>query len=153
MLKLAIGGHDALDVSSVEIDRGGISYTVDTLTEIHEREEDADLCFLMGADSLADFPTWREPKKICQLAKLCIVSRPNSPRIDLAVLSPWLNQQSSEKTQPTIVAMPQLDISSSDIRQRVSTGRSIRYRTTRAVEKYIETQGIYRRKSLNRPSQ
>src|SRR4029077_3920571 len=63
MLKLAIGGHEAFSVYTGEIDRGGVSYTVDTLQQLHDQEPQCELFFLMGADSLADLPTWRQPER------------------------------------------------------------------------------------------
>ena len=144
MLKLAIGGHPDFDVSTIEIDRGGVSYTVDTLDRIRHQQPAGELFLLMGADSLADLPTWREPSRICQLATPCIVSRPSSPVVNLEGLARLVTAEKLAEIEQSLVKMPQLDISSSDLRQRVASGRSIRYRTPRAVEKFIEMQGLYR---------
>ncbi|MGC4004614.1 MAG: nicotinate (nicotinamide) nucleotide adenylyltransferase [Pirellulales bacterium] len=62
MLKLAIGGNSAFELSTREVDRGGVSYTVETLTHLKAERPEAELFFMMGADSLADFPKWREPR-------------------------------------------------------------------------------------------
>ena len=75
MLRLAIAGRPEFDVSTIEIDRGGVSYTVDTLRALRAAEPDAELFFLMGADSLADLPQWREPAAICELATPLVVRR------------------------------------------------------------------------------
>src|SRR5262245_26343708 len=77
MLRLAIAGHSPFDVCDYEIARGGVSYTVDTLEEVRKKLPDAELFLLMGADSLADFPTWRQPERICELALPLIVHRPH----------------------------------------------------------------------------
>src|SRR4029079_8381529 len=66
MLELALAGHEQIKASRLEIDRGGVSYTVDTLIAVHELHPQATLFLLMGADSLHDLPTWREPKQICE---------------------------------------------------------------------------------------
>ena len=76
MLDLAIGGHPAFGVCTLELDRGSTSYTVDTLAEIRQQQPDAELYLLMGADALADFPTWRDPTRICELALMTIACRP-----------------------------------------------------------------------------
>ncbi len=144
MLRLAIGGHDALQVSTIEADRGGVSYTVDTLEAIHQQLPDAELFFLMGADSLEDLPHWREPARICQLAVPVVVRRPGSPTPSLSVLAELVDPQRLDYFQQCQVTMPLMDLASTDIRQRVADGRSIRYRTPRAVEKYIESHQLYR---------
>lgn len=146
MLELAIGGYAPFSVCTLEVDRGGLSYTVDTLVEIKQLETrqerpEAELFFLMGGDSWRDLPSWKQPERICQLATLVIVRRPQSPPIELA----GLPQAGPSSLPPLVVEMPQMDLSSSELRERVAAGRSIRYRTPRAVEKYIETHGLYRR--------
>src|SRR5206468_11661052 len=82
MLELALAGHEQIKASKLEIDRGGVSYTVDTLTAIRQQHADADLFLLMGADSLHDLPTWREPARICELATIAVVRRGGSPEPD-----------------------------------------------------------------------
>ncbi len=144
MLRLATGGHESFAVKTWELDRGGVSYTVDTLRAVHADEPDNDWFFLMGGDSLADFPTWREPAEICRLASLVVVDRPGSPRADLACLTPFVEAASLRDLERLRVDMPQIEISSSDLRQRVSAGRSIRFRTPRAVEAFIQANGLYR---------
>ncbi len=144
MLKLAIGGHGAFTVFTGEIDRGGISYTVDTLEQLREELPDAELFFLMGADSLADLPTWREPERICTLAIPIVVRRSGSPKPDDAVLSKLMSPERLAIARQNRVEMPVIDLRASEIRHRVCAGQSIRYRTPRAVEKYIETHGLYR---------
>lgn len=87
MLRLAVGGHRAMRVSTLEIDRGGVSYTVDTLTTIHQQLPHCELFFLMGADSLEDLPHWRQPQRICELAVPVVVRRAGSPEPTPDVLS------------------------------------------------------------------
>src|SRR6478736_2747786 len=90
MLDLALGGHEQIKSSRLEIDRGGVSYTVDTLTNIREQQPGATLFFLMGADSLHDLPTWREPARICDLATIAVVRRGGAPEPDFSVLAPLI---------------------------------------------------------------
>jgi len=143
MLQLAIGGHPAMEVCTLEIDRGGVSYTVDTLAEIQGREPAAELFLLMGTDTLADLPQWRESARICQLVVPVVVRRAGSPQPSYEPLRAIVEPDRLELFRSHQVAMPAVELSSTDIRQRVRQGASIRYRTPRAVEKYIETQQLY----------
>ncbi|MEX2026536.1 MAG: nicotinate-nucleotide adenylyltransferase [Pirellulaceae bacterium] len=144
MLELAISGNEHFAVSTVELDRGGISYTVETLRTIAAQHPDDELFFLMGADSLHELTTWREPAEICRLAIPIVVHRADSPPPDFTVLSKLVSPARLNEIRSHQVEMPIIDLSSTDLRQRVAEGRSLRYRTPRAVEKYIETQGLYR---------
>jgi nicotinate-nucleotide adenylyltransferase len=144
MLRLAIAGHEAFDVSTLEIDRGGLSYTVDTLAEISRTQPGAELFLLMGADSLVDMATWREPERICELATPLVVERPDLAAADTAPLAAILAASVIERIEGHRVAMPAVGYASSEIRRRAAAGVSIRFRTPRAVEKYIDTHGLYR---------
>ncbi len=144
MLQLAIGGHEAFSVYKGEIERGGVSYTVDTLERLHHEQPQSELFLLMGADSLADLPTWRFPERICELAIPVVVRRADSPEPDDSVLSKLMSPERLAIAQECRVQMPIIDLSATDLRHRVAARQSIRYRTPRAVEKYIETHGLYR---------
>lgn len=144
MVRLAIGGHEHLAVSTIELDRGGVSYTVDTLAALAEQQPGSALFFLMGADSLKDLPTWREPQRLCELAIPLVVRRAGSPEPDFSAISHLVTSGRLEEIREHQIEMPIIELSSTEIRQRVATGRSIRYRTPRAVEKFIETHGLYR---------
>lgn len=144
MLRLAIGGHPGLDVSTLEIDRGGVSYTVDTLESLHNAQPDTELFLLMGADTLVDLPNWRAPARICELAVPVAVGRAGSPAPDYSLLSHLVSADRLDYFRQYYVHMPIVELTSTDIRERVAAGQSIRYRTPRAVEKYIETNGLYR---------
>ncbi len=80
MLRLATGGEPAFVVSTMELERGGVSYTVDTLAAMHSQMPDSELFLLLGSDSLADLPTWRGPERICELAIPVAVRRAGGPR-------------------------------------------------------------------------
>ncbi len=143
MLQLAIGGHAAFRVSDLEIQRQGVSYTVDTLEQLHRDRPETQLFLLMGADSLTDLPSWRHPARICQLATPIVVRRPDSPEPDFQALQRILAAEQQSPPPSLQVDMPLIEFSSSDIRRRVAAGHSIRYRTPRAVEKFIQTQRLY----------
>lgn len=143
MLELALGGHPAMRVSTREVDRGGVSYTAETLTGLQQDHPGAKLFFLMGADSLEDLPTWREPQRICELAVPLVVRRSGSPAPDFSRLAHLVDARRLDEIRECQVAMPVIELSSTDIRQRVAAEKSIRYRTPRAVEMYIRANGLY----------
>lgn len=144
MLELAIGGHQPFAVSSLEVDRGGVSYTVDTLQQLRDQDPSRELFFLLGADSLKDLPQWREPARICELATPVVVRRPGSTEPDFACLAGLVNADRLATFEKYQARMPQIELSSTEIRRRVRAGQSIRFQTPRAVEKYIESAGLYR---------
>jgi nicotinate-nucleotide adenylyltransferase len=143
MLQLAVQGNPAFVVEKLELDRGGVSYTVDTLRELKLRDPASELFFLMGADALADFPNWREPQRICELATLLIVQRAGQPSPDFSVLAPFLVLEKLVDWKAQQIELPSIAISSTDIRSRAASGRSIRYRTPRAVEMLIADRKLY----------
>jgi nicotinate-nucleotide adenylyltransferase len=144
MLELAISGNEQFEVSTLELERGGVSYTVETLRLLRERQPADELFLLMGADSLRELVTWREPEEICSLAIPIVVHRGGSPEPDFALLGKLVTPQRLLAIQAHQVEMPIIDLSSTDLRQRATQDKSLRYRTPRAVEKYIQTQGLYR---------
>ena len=142
MLDFAIGGHQNFVRSDMEIKRGGVSYTVDTLRELAAANTDAELFLLMGADSLESFSTWQEPEEILTLAKPIVVGRPGST-IDLQTLEPLSSAAYVDEIAKLSVESPLIEISSSEIRRRVAAESSVRFLVPRSVEKYIETQNVY----------
>ena len=143
MLELAIAGHEAMAVSRYEVERGGVNYTVDTLTHFRQEDPDGELFFLMGADMLHDLPYWREPGRICQLAIPVVVGRPGAGEPDFDCLSGVTTPERIETMRRHAVRMPPIGLSGSEIRRRAAEGLSFRYLTPRAVEKYIQTHGVY----------
>lgn len=147
MLELAIAGHESFAVNRYEVARGGVTYTVDTLTHFRDEDSSRELFFLMGGDSLIDLPTWREPARVCELATPIVVRRAGRGEPDFEPLAAILPAARIAEIARHQVEMPQIDFSSTDLRRRVAAGQSIRFRTPRAVEKYIEASGLYRGKA------
>lgn len=145
MLRLALGGDSHFTLSDVEIKRGGISYSAETLQEIKKESPEDELFFLMGADSLADFPTWKDPQIICNLALPVTVYRHGSPTPDFSPLAPFFKKERFQKLQKYQVEMPIIDLSSTDLRERIAQKKSIRFRVPKSVERYIETNQLYQR--------
>jgi len=144
MLELAIGGHESFSISRHEVDLGGVNYTVDTLRHFRTTYPEAELFFLLGADMLFDLPLWRETGQVCQLATLVVVRRAGLPEPDFACLGGLASPERIACFRQHQVEMPAVGISATEIRRRRAAGLSIRYLTPRAVEKYIETHGLYR---------
>ena len=143
MIELALGGHEAFVLSKLEIERGEVSYTVDTLKQIKETNPDDELFLMMGDDSLESFPSWRDPETICKLATPLVVNRPGSGEVDLSVLKQYVSPERFESFEKLKITSPRIEISSSEIRKKVGEGGSIRFLTPRSVEKYIETQKLF----------
>lgn len=141
MLELALSDNPYFDISRVDVDRQGPSYTVDTVRQLRAEWGGPALqvWFVLGADSLSSFPRWRDPSGILAQTRLAAVRRPGVS-VDLAAL---------EERIPGIAAsvdwvdMPLLDISSTDIRQRIASGQSIRYRVPESVRDYVEANHLY----------
>ncbi len=141
MVELAVAGHERFRVDRRELDRGDPCYTVETLASFHTEDPSRELFFVLGSDSLVEFSTWREPKRIAELAHLAVANRGGAPLPDLEPLRPTLGDLVDSRVQ--FVTIPGIDISSSAIRRRVGEGKSIRYMTPRAVECYIATHNLY----------
>src|SRR5574341_503742 len=133
MVKRAVRMNPAFDLSLVDIQRPGPHYTVETLAILHQRIPDAQLILLIGSDSLRDFPTWHNPAGLIGQARLGVMNRPGvTYRIDdLEVSLPGISAKIDT------VDAPLVDISSREIRNRVSEGRTIRYLLPSNVEDYI----------------
>jgi len=144
MLSLAIAGHEKFAVDCFEVDRGGVSYTVDTLSHYRTDNPEAGLFLLLGADMLHDLPRWHDAPAVCELAVPVAVRRVGVPEPDFSCLSQIASRDRIESFRRHQVVMPEVGLSSTDIRQRVAAGQSIRYRTPRSVEKFIETHMLYR---------
>jgi nicotinate-nucleotide adenylyltransferase len=136
MLRLAIEDNPAFEASDLELSDSGPSYTADTLTKLGEECPGAELFFILGQDALADLPNWHDPDRIFELATLAVAARADGDSV---------MEEAPRRTASVVrVLMPAIDISASEIRSRVATGRSIRYRVPPAVEEYIRQRSLYR---------
>lgn len=139
---LAVDGDPRLEVSRIELDRPGRSYTVDTLRALHAAHADTELTFIVGGDMALSLPTWREPAEILGLARLAVAERSGVARQDiLDRLGATLGDVGD---RIDFFAMPRLDLSSSEIRRRIADGRSVRYLVPDAVAERIAARGLYR---------
>ncbi|MFT3881855.1 MAG: nicotinate-nucleotide adenylyltransferase [Gemmatales bacterium] len=132
MLRLAIAGNPQFELDTCEQDRPGLSYTVDTLRYLHQRDPGNEWLLILGGDSVRDLELWREPHGIASQCKLLIVQRPGVQ----AILPPdYFHYQ--------IIDSPLIDISSTAIRNKLAAGQSIRYLVPAAVEEYIRAKKLY----------
>ncbi|MCX6003070.1 MAG: nicotinate-nucleotide adenylyltransferase [Chloroflexi bacterium] len=141
MVHLAIAGRPCFKLSTVEIEHNGPSYSVDTIAQLKtELAEPSELFLIMGWDSLLQLPYWREPSRLIKMCFLAAVPRPGSPRPDLKALEAGIPGLSE---RVIFLDKPDIDISATDIRNRVAQGLSIRYLVPRAVERYIKENALY----------
>jgi nicotinate-nucleotide adenylyltransferase len=139
MLHLAIGDDSRFRVCSLELERGGVSYSVDTVRQLHAELPGADLYFILGADILADISHWKEPAEVFRLATPLVVTRAGEPPPDLSALQAFCDRT----RPPRRINMPPHEISSSDLRQRIASGESIDELVPPAVARYVREQRLY----------
>lgn len=135
MTRRAIKGNRAFAVSDLEVRRGGISYTADTIETLAGIYPDAELFLLLGSDSFADFHAWKSPDLIIAKATLLVYPRPGTGGM----------KDLEYGRHAQFITAPQIEISSSMIRRRVASGRPVRYLVPEVVEQYILANGLYSR--------
>jgi nicotinate-nucleotide adenylyltransferase len=130
MVRLLVGDDPRFSVDPIEIERDGLSYTVETLAAFAERHSEAERFFLVGTDVLASFGQWREPDQVARLATLAVMQREG--------------ERGRVPKDAVRVQTRRVDVSSTEIRERVRTGRTIRGFVPEAVAAYIAEQRLYR---------
>ena len=140
MLKKAIGSIPRFEVSTIESERPGPHYTVDTIDLLQDRNPTARLILLLGGDSLRDLPTWYKPDELLTAVYALGVMRRPGDEIDLATLEKSLP---GLKQKVRFFDTPQLEISSTTIRERVKNGGHFRFYLTEAVYEYIQKYRLY----------
>jgi nicotinate-nucleotide adenylyltransferase len=144
MVRLAIEGEAGFAEGDDELARPGPSYTIDTIRDLKRRRKDISVFLVLGSDSLATFPRWREAAAILQEAQPVVAPRRGFARSEVeAALAP-LGSQAVEAFRRGWLEMPEVDIASTDIRRRVRAGASIHGLVPDAVERHIRERGLYR---------
>jgi nicotinate-nucleotide adenylyltransferase len=148
MVKLAIGGNPFFELDTREIDRGGVSYTLDSARSIIDEltqkgEADTDLFLLMGADVLKDIEKWHEPAQLFQLVMPCVICRGGFGDPEWRHLEPFMSEERIQIAKGLQVNAPQIEISSSALRCRIQVGQTLRYQTPPAVDAYIREHHLY----------
>ncbi len=136
MLKAAISSNPGFRLETIEMEREGASYTIDTVTALQAREPDAQFYWIIGSDMVGDLPNWRKIDELAERITFIGLERPDQP-CDEASLPTFLRRRLLR------AAMPPLGISSTDIRRRLKDGRSIRYLVPEAVHDYIQGNDVY----------
>jgi nicotinate-nucleotide adenylyltransferase len=139
MTRLAASDDGRFAVSTVEVERDGPSYTYETLEALAEQKGESELVFVMGADAALGLESWREPRRVVELARLAIARRAGVADAEVAAV---LRSLGAEE-RATILEMPQFGVSSSAVRERAAAGRPLRYLTTEPVARFIFEKGIY----------
>ena len=145
MVRLAIDGNPRLGVDDREMRRTGPSWTIDTVREVLGEHPPPDhIVWIIGADSLPELILWRNVEELLDQVDFVTAVRPGTDvKRSLRELAPRLGTDRVERLCKGVVPMPRMEISSTDIRNRVAAGRSIRYLVPEAVAAYIREQGLY----------
>jgi nicotinate-nucleotide adenylyltransferase len=141
MVELAVADNPRFEVSHIELEREGPSYTLDTLREMRRRLPDDAIHFLVGCDAVGQLHTWHEPDSLLAEFGLVVMERPTGTAVDWEGVEkrfPYIRRQVD------IVDVAEMDVSGHDIRRRVAEGRPIRYYVLPAVERYIMEHRLYR---------
>ena len=141
MVRLAVATQPCFRLSTMEIERAGLSYTIDTITELRaELGGEDELFFILGWDNLAQLPQWREPSRLIEMCRLVAVLRPGYPLPDLDSLEAALPGLSRSLV---VLDKPEVDISATEIRKRVARGLSIGHLVPEPVDEYIRQHRLY----------
>lgn len=141
MVERAIQDNPLFEISRIELGRDGPSYSLDTLRGLRAQlGEETDLCFLIGCDALAELHTWHEPEALLNEFQIVVMDRPIEASVDWPVIE---RRFPSIQQYVTVIHVVQLEISSSDIRQRVREGKPIRYYVPETVRRYIDEHSLY----------
>ena len=145
MVELAIGDYPQFGVLDWEVARPGPSYTVDTLARLRmEQGDDLELYFILGVDALADFPRWKEPERVLELASLAVVNRPGyGALVGQDIVAGVKGRYADYADRIGLLDVAGLAISATDLRRRAAAGMSLRYRTPAAVGGYAREGGLY----------
>jgi nicotinate-nucleotide adenylyltransferase len=143
MVRLAVSGNPHFVVDDREIIRGEVSFTVDTIAEIQSEQPENQFFLIVGSDSLASFDRWHQPTRLLDLVTLAVIQRGGENEIDFSILRDLTTPQCIEKIQQSVVPMPLIEVSSTELRRRISQGKSIRYQVPAAVEAFIRSEKPY----------
>jgi len=137
MCRLAVEGDPLFETNDIELQRPGLSFTIDTTRELKQRGW-TNVSWLIGADTVPKLPTWHESVALLAEVQFIVMDRPGSP-LDWSLIP-----QSLQVLRSQVVIIPLIEISASEIRSRVKDGRSVRYLTPDPVANYIANLGLYR---------
>ncbi len=143
MLRAALKGDGRFTADPCEVERGGTSYSVDTLSAFAARFPADERFFVVGADVGATFARWREPERVLSLARLVVLRRATDAPDDTAILAPFLAVRGAEAHPPVVIPTRRVDVSSTEIRERVRRGLPLTGFVPDAVARVIMRRGLY----------
>ncbi len=143
MLENAVEDDLCIEISNIEIERGGISYAIDTISALRKQAPDAEFCFIIGTDTLLELHTWKEVYALLEICTFITINRPGFNAVlikpeDLNLNAPW-----PDRLLQNLTTGHGIDISSSDVRYRIAEGMNIRYLVPDAVAMYIAEHNLY----------
>jgi nicotinate-nucleotide adenylyltransferase len=136
LVRLAIAGEPRFKAQTIELERGGVSYSYDTIVDLTKREPDCAFAYIIGSDRIHDLPKWHRIDELAELVRFIGVERPGEP-----VVLEWLPEHLRHRV--TLIEMPPMGVSSTDIRLRRMSGRSIRYLVPEPVYSEMTKEGLY----------
>ncbi len=143
MLRLAVESNPRFSVSDIEVERGGVSYTVDTLKALRDLYPDAALLLIVGSDTLVELHMWHDTEKILELCDVATFLRPGVDAVEVIAEKIQLPPEQKKRVLRNLVDAHRIEVSSSEIRMRLAEGLGIRYLVPPEVERYIYKQGLY----------
>jgi nicotinate-nucleotide adenylyltransferase len=148
MCRLAVAGEPGVEACGLELERPGPSYTADTLSELYTRHPEAELTFIVGADTALTLPSWHEPRKVLELAGLAVAERPGTSVEDVIAALGGIVERPSEGVgtglRIDLLSMSPMEVSSSRARERVAAGLTVDDMLGADVASYIADHGLYR---------
>lgn len=141
LLRAAVADNPAFAASDAEARRPGPSYSADTLEELHHEYPGAELFCLVGSDTAVQLQTWHDPPRLFAAAAFAVLVRPGWPEERVAAW--WRAQPSDLRPHLVVVPAPGLDVSATDVRRRLASGRSVRYLVPEPVRALIAARGLY----------
>lgn len=141
MVRLAVQNNHCFEVSNIEIEREGQTYSYDTLIELHNMYSETKFYFIIGFDTLQDLDTWKKVNEVCKMTSFIVVNRGNTSK---EIEEEILLKEKKYGCKFSLVNIPDIQISSSDIRCRIKNNESIKYLVRDEVEGYINQKGLYK---------
>jgi nicotinate-nucleotide adenylyltransferase len=143
MLQIALEGDIRFSVSDIEMRRGGVSYTIDTVRELKALHPDSELVLIVGSDTLVDLHNWYQPEELLSLCEVASFLRPGENSVDQIAEKICFSTTQKKAVMKNLIKAHQVEVSSTEIRMRVAEGLGIRYLVPPEVEMYIYEHSLY----------
>jgi len=144
MLSLALSGHPQMRIDTREIDRGGVSFTVDTVRSLRSERPDDEWFLLVGTDAFNSLDRWKEPKALLSMITPIVLRRGGDEAPNWPLIEQLVGVDRMQEIKAAAINIPMIELSSGELRARAQSQRSIRFRLPRPVEAFIESEKLYR---------